>query len=511
MHNNYYFLKQLSKHLHQKLSGFWVVACFSQNKDELVLEFNNAQQSYFIKASLQSDFCCLSFPDQFNRARKNSIDLFNEIILKAVKQVYQFENERCIAIQLEDNFSLLFKMHGNRANVILFQNDSAIALFRSHLKSDLSLTLSTLKRTLDFSEQTFREHLSNLPAYYYTFGKLVWQYWDMKIKGFPDKDLWPAFQQLIQELESPKYYLIEHSDKLQLSLVPTHTILIEFENPEVALNSFFIQYVHQQAFSSQKDKQLKTLRDQIKAGQNYIQKNRQKLTELQQDTHYQLWGDLLMANLHALTNGIKHTTLSSFYDNQPVEIKLKPELSPQKNAEVFYRKAKNQQIEINQLKKAIELKSTELQRLTHQLTEVENTIDLKQLKQTEPQTASKQKKEILPYYQFEHKGFRIWVGRNAEANDELTLKLAYKEDLWLHAKDVAGSHVIIKHQAGKNFPKDVIERAAQLAAYNSKRKTDSLCPVIVTPKKFVRKRKGDPAGAVVVEREQVILVEPKLD
>ncbi|MDZ7646354.1 MAG: hypothetical protein U5K54_03755 [Cytophagales bacterium] len=53
----------------------------------------------------------------------------------------------------------------------------------------------------------------------------------------------------------------------------------------------------------------------------------------------------------------------------------------------------------------------------------------------------------------------------------------------------------------KTFPKDVIERAAQLAAYNSKRKTESLmCPVIVTPKKFVRKRKGDPKGVVVVEK-----------
>jgi hypothetical protein len=75
-------------------------------------------------------------------------------------------------------------MHGNRANVILFQNDSAIALFRSHLKSDLTLTLSTLNRTLDFSEQTFREQLSTLAAYYFTFGKLVWQYWNDKIKGF---------------------------------------------------------------------------------------------------------------------------------------------------------------------------------------------------------------------------------------------------------------------------------------------------------------------------------------
>jgi predicted ribosome quality control (RQC) complex YloA/Tae2 family protein len=69
--------------------------------------------------------------------------------------------------------------------------------------------------------------------------------------------------------------------------------------------------------------------------------------------------------------------------------------------------------------------------------------------------------------------------------------------------------VLIKHQANKNFPKDVIERAAQLAAHYSKRKNESLCPVTVTPKKFVRKRKGDPAGMVVVEKETVVLVEPR--
>jgi predicted ribosome quality control (RQC) complex YloA/Tae2 family protein len=101
------------------------------------------------------------------------------------------------------------------------------------------------------------------------------------------------------------------------------------------------------------------------------------------------------------------------------------------------------------------------------------------------------------------------VGRNAENNDKLTLKHAHKEDLWLHAKDVAGSHVVIKHQSGKQFPKEVIHRAAELAAFNSKRRTDSLCPVICTPKKYVRKRKGDPPGTVVVEREKVIMVEPK--
>ena len=91
----------------------------------------------------------------------------------------------------------------------------------------------------------------------------------------------------------------------------------------------------------------------------------------------------------------------------------------------------------------------------------------------------------------------------------LLLKYAYKDDLWLHARDVSGSHVIIKYQAGKTFPRHVIERAAELAAWYSKRRTDSLCPVTVTPKKFVRKPKGLAPGQVIVEKEDVVLVAPR--
>ncbi len=117
--------------MQEKLLGFTLVSCFSQNKDELVIEFNNANESFIIKASLQPDFACLSFPKNFNRARKNSIDLFNEALMKPVKEVKQFSNERSfaimLAIMLADNYSLLFKMHGNRANVILFEDNHAIS------------------------------------------------------------------------------------------------------------------------------------------------------------------------------------------------------------------------------------------------------------------------------------------------------------------------------------------------------------------------------------------------
>lgn len=69
--------------------------------------------------------------------------------------------------------------------------------------------------------------------------------------------------------------------------------------------------------------------------------------------------------------------------------------------------------------------------------------------------------------------------------------------------------MLIKYQSGKNFPKSVIEKAAELAAFYSKRKSDSLCPVIVTPRKYVRKSKNMLAGQVIVSQEDVIMVEPK--
>jgi predicted ribosome quality control (RQC) complex YloA/Tae2 family protein len=113
-----------------------------------------------------------------------------------------------------------------------------------------------------------------------------------------------------------------------------------------------------------------------------------------------------------------------------------------------------------------------------------------------------------PYYERRINDFVILIGKGAKQNDKMLQTSTWKEDLWLHVKDTSGSHVIIKHQAGNAFPRKIIEAAAQIAAYYSKRKTETLCPVIYTPRKFVRKRKGDPPGAVVVEKEKVILVEP---
>lgn len=490
------------------------MSCFSQNKDELVLEFNNATSSYFIKANLSPELHALSFPPSFQRARKNNVDLFPEVILKKVINVFVFNNERSIGIQMHDSFLLIFKMHGAHANVLLAQNDSVISIFRNHLRADASIQPSALHRNIDFSKEHFVKNRPQLENVYFTFGKPVWQY--LKNKGFenahPD-DQWILLQHTLQLLEKPLYYLLEQNKRIRLSLLPAPDAIATLHNPIEAANEFFYSFTKTLAFDKDKHAAIHSLTNRLQSCENYLKKNKEKLAEIEYDHHYQQWADLLMANLHRITTGATNVTLENFYDNnEPIKLKLKPELTAQKNAEVFYRKSKNQQIEIEKLQEGINKKETEKQQLTDMLQQVSQTTDLKTLRSL---GASVQKqvtieKKSLPFHEFEWNNFKIWVGKNAESNDELTLKYAFKEDLWLHAKDVSGSHVLIKRQAGKNFPKDVIERAAQLAAYNSKRKTDTLCPVVVTPKKFVRKRKGDPPGAVVVEREEVILVEPKL-
>lgn len=514
MHNNYYFLRHLAPALEKRIKAFTLVSCFSQNKDELIIELNNTSQSFFVKASLLPELQCLSFPTAFHRARKNSIDLFPEIILKKVKAVQSFTNERSIGLILNDGYTLVFKMHGRRANVLLFEAQRVKAVFRNNLSGDLSVTLDKMDRHIDWSLQAFAQHQGDLTSYFFTLGKSVWDYLDSR--DFSASDVsrrWKLFQEVVHRLESGEFALRNTDAGGMLTLLPDQSDS-RFSNPLDAANEFFHHHVNEASLVKAKTSLLSTVRAKLKQTGVFLEKTTRRLAEVEADTDYQLWGDLLMAHLHALKPGMESVTLSAFEnpDNR-ISIKLKKDLSPQKNAAAFYRKAKNRTIELRMLQETKARKEQELAALSQLEQEIQlaNDRDSLQTLSRPFATEAKQKEsqQTNPYHAHEWNGFAIWVGKNAKANDELTFHYGFKEDLWLHAKDVAGSHVLIKHQAGKQFPKDVIEFAAGLAAYHSKRKNEKLCPVTVTPKKFVRKRKGDAAGVVAVEREKVILVEPK--
>jgi predicted ribosome quality control (RQC) complex YloA/Tae2 family protein len=506
---NYFLLRALCPILNERLHGFTLVSCFSQNKDELVFEFNNAERSFFIRALLDPAFTCITFPNNFPRARKNSIDLFNELVMQKVRAVQVIPFERSFTIELTAEYTLLFKLHGNRANILLLQAGAVKALFKQQLKGDQTLTVAALSRSIDWSEAAFHQHRQSVATYYNVLGKVVWSY--LNGLGFAEAEAdqqWKLFTACLHKLENPHVYLTEWHEQLTFSLLPIGKTVAEFADPIDALNAFATRYLSETAFVQTKKRVVSELQERHARLAAQLAEAEKRLTTLSTDRHFKTWGDIVMANLHRIDQGATELVAENFYaNNEVIRIPLRKEWTPQKNAEVFYRKSKNQVIEIRQLEALCAARKTESAAVEKRLQEAQSAQSLKELSafpdSTRPTVATSQ-----PYHLHHIAGFQVLVGKHATANDLLLREHTHKNDLWLHAKDAAGSHVIIKHRAGHEFSKPLIESAAALAAYFSKRKTEGLVPVAYTLCKYVRKRKGDPPGAVVVEREETVLVAP---
>lgn len=515
MHNNFYFLKQLTAVLPDVLQGSAVSECFSQSRDELILRFEKPSNEFIIKVSLQPQFCCLSFPDHFDRARRNSVDLFSEVIGKRVTGIRQFLNERSFLIRLSGSFGILFKMHGNRSNLLLLKENTVSDRFRKNIREDAALNAETLDRVIDWSFENFTRNSGRLKELYFTFGNIVWRYIEENNLLHPDpKKQWQAIINVKDRLEDAHHFFTMYTDDVPaLSLLATGDIRSTFTDPVSALNAFFPEFTRAMTLKKEKNRALTALQTRLSGITRHTQATRKRIVEIGEENQYRLWADLIMANLGSISQGQTNVTLPDLYDpSRLVRIKLKADRSPQKNAELYYSKSRNQEIEVQHLKRLLHEREKEIERIRASLEELHATTNLKGVrrhaKNTGIGTEQKKQSKPLPYREYTFMGFKIWIGKNASANDQLTTKYTFKEDLWLHARDVAGSHVVIKKQSGKEFPHPVIERAAQLAAFYSKRKNESLCPVIFTARKFVRKPKGAPAGVVTVEREEVIMVEP---
>ncbi len=515
MHLNYFFLQPLCLELESVLKDFKLGACFSQQKDELIFHFYQGKIEKFIRVSLLPQLTFIAFPDNFSRSKRNNIDLFEEAIGGVVKTVNITPYDRSFSIVLDNGFTFLFKMHGSRSNIIGTTEFGTQKLFRSQLLDDTSLTADQLASTMDLSSAHFEAVNGDLRQFIPILGKEATAY--LNGLGYDTTTMalrWSMVSDMLSWLHSPHYYLCRWQDKLQLLLFKAGEVIMEFESPLEAANAYAQKVSREFYLKTEINPLLHRLRRELKQTQSYLKQSKAKLDELKTGKNYSQLADVLMANLHQVKEGLEETVLDNFYTGEQVTIKLKRELSPQKNAEVFYRKAKNQKIEIEKLEEAIAGKELMGEEIATHLLALEDMDDLKSIRQyIQQQGLSKEPKQLTisrPFKVFHIGLYEAWVGTNAKNNDELTLKYATKNDLWLHAKDVPGSHVVVKWRAGQNFPKPVIEQAASLAAYYSKRKTDTLCPVIYTHKKWVRKAKGSHPGAVIVEREEVMMVVPGL-
>jgi len=242
---------------------------------------------------------------------------------------------------------------------------------------------------------------------------------------------------------------------------------------------------------------------------------------LDRERHRQL-GDIVTANIHAIKKGQKFLEAEDFYDENMtvIRIPLSEVLSPQENAAKFYKdytRMKNAQKELTHQLEIGRAELSYLQSVLEELNRADSEQALEEIRQ-ELQTGGylrrdtgkkKMKQAKLQPLRFESTdGFGIYVGRNNRQNDELTFKLAAKNDIWLHAQKVHGSHVIIA-SGGREVPDDTITEAAQLAAWHSEAAQGANVPVDVTPVKQIKKPPAAKPGMVIYHTYRTVYVDPK--
>lgn len=287
------------------------------------------------------------------------------------------------------------------------------------------------------------------------------------------------------------------------------------------------------AFYSSKDNSARTHQasaEIVKLVNNLYQRAQKRLSlrleelkECENRETFRIYGELLKANLHAIPNGAEFAEVQNYYDENLalIKIPLNPAISPSQNAAKYFKDYKKTYTAEQTLAKLTEKDREEIEyfeSVLDSLNRAESPADLNDIRTelTEggylkrPKGVNPNKKTaVTGFLEFKSvEGYRIFVGKNNRQNDYLTTRLANKNDLWFHTKNIAGSHVLVLSDGGE-VSDETILFAASLAAKHSKAAASSQVAVDYTPVKYVKKPNGAKAGMVIYTTNKTVFVTPK--
>jgi predicted ribosome quality control (RQC) complex YloA/Tae2 family protein len=278
---------------------------------------------------------------------------------------------------------------------------------------------------------------------------------------------------------------------------------------------------------AERDRVKQQAKDLYRFIQNEKEKNERKLMKhrrtlekaKQAETHQRL-GELLTANMHVVRHGDSSVTVVDYYDPEQKEITidLNPNKSPSENAQSFfktYQKLKTSKAKVEEEIEKTLVETAYFDQLLQQI-DVAGVEDIEEIREElreegylKKQKAGKRRnKQVTPKPEeyTSTDGTTILVGKNNKQNEYLTMKLAHRDEIWLHTKDIPGSHVIIR---SKDPSDETIMEAAKLAAYFSKSQDSSSVPVDYTKVRHVKKPNGSKPGFVIYDNQKTIYVTPE--
>lgn len=484
MINHYFFIRRFAKELKALICYGSVTQVYSPTRNEIVFLLEKEGNQSTFKINFDTDLSLPLYVNEVSGLPRQYEKQFTQIWGFNIIDIVWFEGERLIRLDFENDFQIWIRFFGNQGNVFLTDlNGYQIGIFNRRIRSDYNNERHIYKKETEFID-VLKEAIHN-PS--------VW--WEKFMKNQP------AFKEL--PLETLRIHLenrpfIKTSDNL-----PVFSHNNEGLTAIEVANEVYRNYLSNWLFIKEKNKQLQPLQERLKRLSIKLKDHEKRRIELNDSKRFEHLGNLLIANAHTFIFGTEKQKVFDYLTKTEIEIKIEPTLNAFENANRYFKKAKNQVIEFQQCLNLIEITRFELNDLKNQLEVINSCHTLREVRKYGAKNA---KKEEFPFKRVEIAGFEVWLGKNAKQNDEL-LRVVHKDDLWLHARNFTGSHVVIRSR-GRKIPQPVLEKAASWAAWMSKGKTEQWCNVMYTYRKHVRKPKGAAAGAVLVEKESTILVQP---
>jgi len=491
-----------------------------------------------------------------------------------VRKIEQSDFDRVIKISCEkktqfgagESFALIFELTGRNSNVILVKQDEMIVDCLKKIDS----TKNRLRQILP-GEKYLRppppKKKNPFPIKKEKSGKLIpagdKPALEWLISGFMGVDeflaqkivtqsgldpkkktselsqdeierLWKAFSQTFEQISNYDltFLIVSNRDGdpttiscVDLPFIPDDQ-KIYCQSLNSAIKSFFSDKLEREKRKKEICRLSVVIQRALKKLKEKAKKIEDDLKQAERFEQYRRFGELLMMNKQDIKKGQTSVKLTDLFDpaHPIIEIPLDPKFTAVRNAQSYFKKHKKAKDALRIIKKRrseTEDRIAQLENIFRQLEKKEERVDLEETRRNlnrmgflkEPKSQTGRRKEKGGSFRtfLTEEGSEILVGRNNKENDYLTFKFARPDDLWFHAQDVPGSHVLLRRRDRKNEPSfSEIKQAAKVAAYFSKARRENKATVIYTRAKYVRKPKRGKPGLALVEREKTILVQPGL-
>lgn len=464
--------------------------------------------------------------------------------------INQVENDRVIEFVFsgrdelgdEQNYYLIAEIMGRHSNILLVNKEEeklydairhippSLNSYRTLLPgatyrpapAQESINPFSYSETVKIIGENNKEKIRSIQTQFQGFGRdsakeLIWQFTENKMisqtKVF-DKFLAPFKE------NNFKPTLTEEENRTSFTPIPYNSIEGDkqrFDTLSELLDEFYENKAERDRVRQQTNDLTQLLKNEQKKNVNKLKKLKLENKEADTADFYRVQGEVLTAYMYQVEIGMESIQLENFYDNNEMMIiKLDTQKTPAQNAQWYfsqYQKLKNRKIHLAKQIPATEQEIIYIDSILSQL-EIASSKEIDEIRdelqnegylKKQRQSKRKKRKESKPEKYYSTDGTLIYVGKNNNQNDKLTMHTAKKSDWWLHTKDIPGSHVLIRNS---NPSEQTILEAAHLAAYFSKYRMSSSVPVDYTQAKNVWKPNGAKPGYVLYENQKTIFVTP---